>query len=96
MLLGPALMAALAFPQMASHASTASDPTRTTAVGVQETATLPQQDGDYDRGYARGLRQGLRDGRTDCGRRPEFAYGEGEYWQGWADGYEAGYSRYCG
>ncbi|MDR8415074.1 hypothetical protein MTP10_40885 [Nonomuraea sp. 3-1Str] len=99
--LGPALLAALALPPTASHASSALDSAKaaTTATSnvLHAAKPKPKHSESWWRGYAAGQRQGLRDGRMDCRKKKSNrSFNASDYWQGWAAGYRVGYAHFCG
>jgi hypothetical protein len=58
-----------------------------------------QRRGPYSQGYRDGMRQGTYDGQNDCSRRSGGGHRshrpQDDYDRGYADGYSAGYNRYC-
>ncbi|MEU8384118.1 hypothetical protein [Streptosporangium sp. NPDC048865] len=99
MVLGPALLAALAFgPGSFSPASAEPDPEQAAAVSApqKEAATDPGTRTEDPRDYWRGYRDGYRAAAQDCRRRSRsYAGPPRDYDRGWLDGYDAGYARFC-
>lgn len=100
MMLGPALLAALALgPVSFSHASATPDPEPgvTTSTPQKGAATDPSTSAEDPRDYWRGYRDGYRTAGRDCRRSRSRSYAgpPSDYDRGWLDGYDAGYARFC-
>lgn len=99
MVLGPALLAALAFgPASFSPASATPDPEPGVAASTaqKEAVTDASTSTEDPRDYWRGYRDGYRAAAQDCRRRARsYAGPPNDYDRGWLDGYDAGYARFC-
>lgn len=100
MVLGPALLAALALGQVSfSSASATPDPERAASASVpmKGAVTDPNTSAEDPRDYWRGYRDGYRAAGQDCRRSRARSYigPPSDYDRGFLDGYDAGYARFC-
>ncbi|MFF3439677.1 hypothetical protein [Streptosporangium sp. NPDC002721] len=98
--LGPALLAALALGSVSfSSASATPDPEQTVTTSTPKKAAVdpsPSTSAEDPRGYWQGYRDGYRAAAQDCRRRARsFAGPPSDYDRGWLDGFDSGFARFC-